>query len=343
VLGNRTSTPQNTLQKFCFRKSPALVFPVNLDSDRSEQEFALQPLWTKYKKDYLTYLKLEKGLSDNSIEAYLRDLDKLIQYLEISGSSKTPAEIVLNDLQGLVHWLHEFGIAARSQARIISGLRNFFEFLLLEKEIEADPAELLDLPKLGAYLPEVLSKEEIDELIAAADVSKPEGHRNRAIIETLYSCGLRVGELVNLKITNLYFADGFLRVIGKGNKERLVPVSPSVEREVNLYSEHQRNRMEIKSGHEDFLFLNRRGAKLTRVMIFIIVKNLAEKIGLKKNISPHTFRHSFATHLVEGGANLRAVQEMLGHESISTTEIYTHLSDNVLREAILSFHPRNKK
>jgi len=253
-----------------------------------------------------------------------------------------PQEVELNDLQEFVRWISDMGIAARSQARIISGLRNFFFYLILEDEIQADPTELLDLPKIGKKLPEVLEKEEIDALIQAVDLSKNEGHRNRAIIETLYSCGLRVSELINLKITNLYFDEGFMRVIGKGNKERLVPVSKSVEKEVNIYREHIRRHQDIALGHEDYLFLNRRGKKLTRVMIFTIIKQLAEKIDLTKNISPHTFRHSFATHMVEHGANLRAIQEMLGHESISTTEIYTHLSNDVLREAIIQHHPRNK-
>lgn len=234
------------------------------------------------------------------------------------------------------------GISARSQARIISGIRNFFFFLILEDEIKQDPTELLELPKIGKKLPEVLSLDEIDQLKNAIDMSKPEGHRNRAIIETLYSCGLRVSELVNLKLTNIYRDEGFMRVIGKGNKERLVPLSPAVLHEVDIYQNLVRSHQDIKAGHEDFLFLNRRGAQLTRVMIFTIIKNLAEEIGLRKNISPHTFRHSFATHLVEGGANLRAIQEMLGHESISTTEIYTHLSNDLLKEAIISFHPRNK-
>ncbi len=242
----------------------------------------------------------------------------------------------------MMRWISEMGIAARSQARIISGLRNFFFYLILEDEIETDPTELLELPKIGKKLPEVLDKEEIDALICAIDLSKPEGHRNRAIIETLYSCGLRVSELTNLKITNLYFEEGFIRVIGKGNKERLVPVSDSVEKEVKLYMDHIRNHMDIKAGHEDILFLNRRGAQLTRVMIFTIIRQLSDAIGLRKTISPHTFRHSFATHMVENGANLRAIQEMLGHESISTTEIYTHLSDDLLKEAITSYHPRNR-
>lgn len=287
-------------------------------------------------------MKIEKSLSVNSIEAYLRDYDKLIQYLEAHQLNLKPHEIDLAELQEFVRWISDLGIAARSQARIISGLRNFFFYLILEDEIQVDPTELLDLPKIGKKLPEVLEKEEIDALIQAIDLSKNEGHRNRAIIETLYSCGLRVSELIGLKITNLYFDEGFIRVIGKGNKERLVPVSSSVEKEVNIYRDHIRRHQEIAPGHEDFLFLNRRGKQLTRVMIFTIIKQLAEKINLNKNISPHTFRHSFATHMVEHGANLRAIQEMLGHESISTTEIYTHLSNDVLREAIIQHHPRNK-
>lgn len=275
--------------------------------------------------------------------AYLQDFDKMLHYLEMRGSVKKPTEIELSDLQEMIRWISELGIAARSQARIISGIRNFFFYLILEDEIATDPTELLELPKIGKKLPEVLDKEEIDALIGAIDLSKNEGHRNRAIIETLYSCGLRVSELTNLKITNLYFDEGFIRVIGKGNKERLVPVSESVEKEVKLYTDHIRVHQDIKAGHEDFLFLNRRGAKLTRVMIFTIIRQLSEEIGLKKTISPHTFRHSFATHMVENGANLRAIQEMLGHESISTTEIYTHLSDDLLKEAIISYHPRNRR
>ncbi len=272
----------------------------------------------------------------------MRDFDKMVEYLDITQSTKLPTDIELNDLQEMIRWISELGISARSQARIISGLRNFFFFLILEDEIEVDPTELLELPKIGKKLPEVLEKDEIDALINAIDLSKNEGHRNRAIIETLYSCGLRVSELIGLKITNLYFDEGFIRVIGKGNKERLVPVSPSVEKEVNLYQHYVCVHQEIAAGHEDILFLNRRGKQLTRVMIFTIVKQLAEAIGLRKTISPHTFRHSFATHMVENGANLRAIQEMLGHESISTTEIYTHLSDDLLKTAITTYHPRNQ-
>jgi integrase/recombinase XerD len=302
----------------------------------------LHSSWIKYKKDYQSFLKIEKSLSENSVLAYIRDYEKLTQFLEYIGSEKKPTEISLKDLQEMIRWISEMGIAARSQARIISGIRNFFEYLVIEDEIKQDPTELLELPKIGKKLPEVLDKEEIDALLDAVDLSKNEGHRNRAMLETLYSCGLRVSELVNLKITNIYFEEGFIRVIGKGNKERLVPVSSTVEKEINLYKNFTRVHQEIKPGHEDILFLNRRGAKLTRIMIYTIIQQLAQKIRLRKSISPHTFRHSFATHLVEGGANLRAIQEMLGHESISTTEIYTHLSNDLLREAIISYHPRNK-
>jgi integrase/recombinase XerD len=302
----------------------------------------LHSSWIKYKKDYQSFLKIEKSLSENSILAYIRDYEKLTQFIEYVGSEKKPTEITLKDLQEMIRWISEMGIAARSQARIISGIRNFFEYLVIEDEIKQDPTELLELPKIGKKLPEVLDKEEIDALLDAVDLSKNEGHRNRAMLETLYSCGLRVSELVNLKITNIYFEEGFIRVIGKGNKERLVPVSSTVEKEINLYKDFTRVHQEIQPGHEDILFLNRRGAKLTRIMIYTIIQQLAQKIRLRKSISPHTFRHSFATHLVEGGANLRAIQEMLGHESISTTEIYTHLSNDLLREAIISYHPRNK-
>ncbi|MFK8039269.1 MAG: site-specific tyrosine recombinase XerD [Crocinitomicaceae bacterium] len=301
----------------------------------------MNPYWAKYRKDYLNYLKIEKSLSPNSVEAYQQDFDKLASYFSDIHTCP-PENIDLKDLQNMVKWIAEMGISARSQARIISGIRSFYTYMIVEDILKDDPTDLLELPKLGRKLPEVLSIEEIDTLKAAVDLSKPEGHRNKAIIETLYSCGLRVSELVNLQLTNIYFEDGFMRVIGKGNKERLVPVNDEVEKEIKWYTKHVRNHMEIKPGHEDFVFLNRRGAQLTRVMIFTIIKDLAKVIELKKTISPHTFRHSFATHLVEGGANLRAVQEMLGHESISTTEIYTHLNNDYLREAIISFHPRSR-
>lgn len=275
------------------------------------------------------------------MEAYRRDFDRLADYA-IHVIDKKPEQIQLVDLQALIKYIAELGISARSQARIISGIRNFFSYLILEDLVLDDPTELLELPRLGRKLPAVLSIEEIDALKGAIDLSKNEGHRNRAIIETLYSCGLRVSELINLKLTNIYFEDGFMRVIGKGDKERLVPVNPQVEKDMTWYIKHSRNHWPVKTGHEDFVFLNRRGAQLTRVMVFTIIKDLATKIQLEKNISPHTFRHSFATHLVEGGANLRAVQEMLGHESISTTEIYTHLNNDYLRESIISHHPRQK-
>lgn len=297
-------------------------------------------LWSRYIKNFVAYLKIEKGLAENSIFAYQRDVEKLKVFSESKNLS--PKAIKLNDLKQFIAELYDLGLGARSQARIISGIKQFYFFLLLENEIEEDPSELLELPKIGLKLPEVLTIEEIDTLISAIDLSKNEGHRNRAILETLYSCGLRVSELVNLKFTDVYFDEGFMRVIGKGNKERLVPVSPSVEKEIGLYVDHIRVHQNIKSGHEDFIFLNRRGAKLTRVMIFTIIKNLVAQVGLQKTVSPHTFRHSFATHLIEGGANLRAIQEMLGHESITTTEIYTHLDRSFVRDAIISFHPRNK-
>jgi integrase/recombinase XerD len=286
-------------------------------------------------------LKIEKGLAENSIFAYQKDVDKLFQYA--TSIHKNAEDITYNDLKHFIATLYDLGLSARSQARIISGVKQFYGFLLLENVIQDDPSELLEQPKIGLKLPEVLTIEEIDALIAAVDLTKTEGHRNRAILETLYSCGMRVSELINLRFSDLYFDEGFVRVIGKGNKERLVPVSPQVQKEIQIYNDHIRRHQEIKKGNENIVFLNRRGAQLTRVMIFTIIKQLAEAIDLKKNISPHTFRHSFATHLIEGGANLRAIQEMLGHESITTTEIYTHLDQRFLRDAILSYHPRNAK
>ncbi len=297
--------------------------------------------WNRNIKDFVSYLKIERGLAENSVQAYQNDVVKLYNYF--GESSKDLNAIQYEDLQLFIGDLYDLGLSARSQARIISGIKQFFQFLVLEGEIENDPSQLLELPKIGRKLPEVLSINEIDELINAIDLSKKEGQRNRAILETLYSCGLRVSELCNLQFEQLFFNEGFIRVIGKGNKQRLVPVSESVENEIDLYIEDMRNHLKIKPGNESFVFLNRRGAKLTRVMIFTIIKDLAKKIDLRKTISPHTFRHSFATHLLEGGANLRAIQEMLGHESILTTEIYTHLDQSFLKEAIISFHPRNMK
>jgi len=295
--------------------------------------------WERYIKDFVSFLKIEKGLAENSIFAYQNDVAKLYDFALTRKIAVT--ELTYNDLKEFVAELYDLGLSARTQARIISGVKQFFGFLLIEDVLNDDPSELLEMPRIGRKLPEVLSIEEIDQLIAAIDLSKAEGHRNRAIIETLYSCGLRVSELVSLKFGDLYFEEGFIRVIGKGNKERLVPVSPSVEKEIGIYNDHVRRHQVIKPGNEQIVFLNRRGAQLTRVMIFTIIKDLANSVGLTKSISPHTFRHSFATHMIEGGANLRAVQEMLGHESITTTEIYTHLDQRFLRDAIITFHPRN--
>jgi integrase/recombinase XerD len=295
--------------------------------------------WDRYIKDFVSYLKIERGLSENSIFAYQSDVIKLKDY-SIENRLE-PNQIDLAYLKTFIAELFDLGLSPRSQARIISGIKQFFLFLLIEKLIENDPSELLEMPSIGKKLPEVMTIEEIDRIIGAIDLSKNEGHRNKAIIETLYSCGLRVSELVNLRIEELFFKEGFIRVIGKGNKQRLVPVSPSVEKEIGLYFESTRRHQKIVKGNESFVFLNRRGAQLTRVMIFTIVKELVALAGIKKNISPHSFRHSFATHLIEGGANLRAIQEMLGHESITTTEIYTHLDQRFIREAITSFHPRN--
>lgn len=298
-------------------------------------------VWERKIKEYIGYLKIEKGLALNSILAYQSDIDKLRDFAEPLDIQ--PEQIQLAHLKQFLVELYELGLSARSQARIVSGIKQFYQFLILEDNLTEDPSELLELPRIGTKLPVFLTIEEIDQLQAAIDLSKPEGHRNKAILETLYSCGLRVSELINLKFSNIYFKQGFIRVIGKGNKERLVPVSDSVEREISFYVEGARKSTPIQKGCDDFVFLNRRGNPLTRVMIFTIVKQLSESIGLKKNISPHTFRHSFATHLIEGGANLRAVQEMLGHESITTTEIYTHLDKSFIREAIISYHPRNSR
>lgn len=297
--------------------------------------------WERYIKHFVAYLKIEKGLSENTILAYQRDVLKLRDFFEATHNS--PTTISYQDLKNFIADLYDLGISARSQARIISGVKQFFLFLILEDEMDHDPSQLLEMPKVGKKLPTFLTINEIDELIGAIDLSTNEGHRNKAILETLYSCGLRVSELVNLKFSHIFFEQGFMRVIGKGDKERLVPVAPAVEKEIKLYQEGIRQHLNIQKGHEDFVFLNRRGKQLTRVMIFTIIKQLSERIGLTKTVSPHTFRHSFATHLIEGGANLRAVQEMLGHESITTTEIYTHLDSSFLREAIISYHPRNKK
>ena len=292
-------------------------------------------------RKYQQYLKLEKSLSPNTLDAYLTDLYKLINFLE--QEKVGILDVCLSDLQHFAAGLHDIGIHPRSQARILSGIKSFFRFLIIEDYLEADPSELLEGPKIGFKLPEVLTVEEIDRIISAVDRSKAEGQRNRAILETLYSCGLRVSELVTLKLSDLYFDEGFIKVEGKGNKQRLIPISPRAINEIKLYFT-DRNQIEVKSGHEDFVFISlRRGKRLSRIMIFHMIKELAQQAGITKNISPHTFRHSFATHLLEGGANLRAIQCMLGHESIATTEIYTHIDRNVLRSEIIEHHPRNIK
>jgi integrase/recombinase XerD len=295
------------------------------------------------KNGFKSFLKLEKSLSENSIDAYSRDLDKLYQFSASFNKSKKIEELELIDLQKFIHWISDLGMSPKSQARVVSGIKGFYKFLLIEELIKADPSKLLETPKTGIKLPDTLSLEEIDTLISAIDLSSNEGQRNKAIIETLYSCGLRVSELTNLQITNLFFDLGFVKVIGKGNKERFIPIGKKAIKEIESYIKNFRNHQEIKSGQENFLFLNRRGSRLTRVMIFTIIKNLCKISGIKKVISPHTFRHSFATHLLEGGADLRAIQEMLGHESITTTEIYTHLDKDFLRSEIIEYHPRNKK
>ena len=297
--------------------------------------------WDIYIQEYENYLKLERSLSANSVDAYIRDVVKLKQFLSLSGKEVSPLEVTIVNLQDLIEWINDLGMSTFSQARIISGLKSFYKFLLYEGELNIDPTELLEAPKLGRKLPDTLSVDEIDQLFEAIDHSTPEGTRNRAMLETLYSSGLRVTELISLKTSNIHFEVGFLRVLGKGNKERLVPIGNSALKHINIYRDTIRNHLEVKQGHESILFLNRRGRQLTRQMVFTIIRDLVARAGIKKTISPHTFRHSFATHLIEGGADLRAVQEMLGHESITTTEIYTHLDRDYLKQVIQEFHPRS--
>jgi integrase/recombinase XerD len=297
--------------------------------------------WEEGKKGFENYLKLEKSLSQNSVAAYVNDISKLISYLDKNYNKINPLKVKLEHLKGFIAWLNEREISPRTQARTISGIKSFYKYLLIEGKLTSDPTALIESPKIGRKLPDVLSMEEIDSLIDAVDLSKAEGQRNKAMLETLYSCGLRVSELVGLKITNLFFEQGFIKVEGKSEKERLVPVSGKAIEEVNRYLSGYRKKLNVSKESENILFLNRRGKKLSRVMIFTIIKNLAEKIGMEKSISPHTFRHSFATHLINGGADLRAVQEMLGHESILTTEIYTHLDRDYLKSTIQQFHPRS--
>jgi len=305
-------------------------------------------MWDSYKKGFKAWLQLEKSLAANSVEAYLRDIDKLTDYLLAASRGQAtkkvanPGDLQLKDLEKFVQWINELGMTVSSQSRIISGLKSFYTYCLMEELITVNPTVLLETPKQKRKLPDTLSFEEIESIIAQIDLSKPEGGRNKAILETLYSCGLRVTELVNLRISCLFMDVGFVRVIGKGDKERLVPIGGEAIKYINIYKNEIRVHIKVKPGQEDFLFLNRRGSKLTRVMIFLMLKELATKAGITKSISPHTFRHSFATHLVEGGADLRAVQEMLGHESITTTEIYTHLDREYLRDTLQQFHPAFK-
>jgi len=299
-------------------------------------------MWEQNIKDFIAWLKIEKSLSTNTIEAYMGDLNKLLVYLQLIGSTATPQEVTPAMLSDFLVYIGEQGMQARSQARMLSGIRAFYKYLLMDNLIDADPTRLVDYPKIGRQLPDVLTVQEIDALLGAIDLSLPEGQRNKAMLETMYSCGLRVSELVGLHLSDLFFKEGFIKVKGKGSKERLIPISAKAIHEISLYMP-DRTKLEIARGHEDFLFLNRRGKALSRVMVFTIIKNLATVIDLQKTISPHTFRHSFATHLVEGGADLRAVQEMLGHESILTTEIYTHLDRSYLRQTIVEFHPRSRK
>ncbi|MBL4710327.1 MAG: site-specific tyrosine recombinase XerD [Flavobacteriales bacterium] len=293
-----------------------------------------------YRRGFESFLKLERSLSPNSVDAYLRDFDKFVQFLCISNLDLGIKEVEAKHIESFLSSLYDLDIAARSQARILSGLKAFYNYLNTEELVEFNPTVLIEGPKLGVKLPEILAIEEIDQLIGAIDLSSKEGERNRAILETLYSCGLRVSELINLKISNLLFDEGFVRVTGKGKKERIVPIGKAALKYIQYYFECRRNHQLIQKGEEDIVFLNNRGKRLTRIMIFTIVKRLVEVSGITKNVSPHTFRHSFATHLVDGGADLRAVQEMLGHESITTTEVYTHLDRQYLQDAIIQFHPR---
>ena len=299
-------------------------------------------MWDSYKNGLKGYLQLERSLSDHSVEAYLHDIEKLTQFLLMNQSAKSPAEIELKDLQHFIKWINELGMGQTSQARIISGIRSFFKYCLIEQICSKDPTQLLEAPKTKRKLPDTLSFEEIELVIAQIDQSSPEGGRNKAILETMYSCGLRVSEVINLKISGIYPDLGFIRVTGKGDKERLVPIGKDAIKYILIYKNNIRIHQKIQKNFEDFLFLNKRGTALSRVMIFYIIKEMVMKAGIKKIVSPHTFRHSFATHLVEGGADLRAVQEMLGHESITTTEIYTHLDRDYLRDTLQRFHPAYK-
>lgn len=295
--------------------------------------------WEKSILEFKSYLKIERSLSDNTIDSYLRDVRKLSDFSQEKNLNEL--QITRTEVKEFIADINKEGISARSQSRIISGIKAFYKYLILEDYLKVNPTELIESPKIGMKLPDTLSVIEIDSLISAIDLSHPQGERNRAILEVLYSCGLRVSELTNLKLSNIRFKEGYVKVVGKGNKERFAPIGGVAIKFLKIYLKEIRTHQDIKKGSEDIVFLNRRGKQLTRVMIFTIIKDLATKIGIKKKISPHTFRHSFATHLIEGGADLRAIQEMLGHESITTTEIYTHLDREYLREAIIQFHPRS--
>jgi len=299
--------------------------------------------WQSWLNGFKAYLLLERSLSANTIEAYLRDIGKLAEYLQLLGRNDGPAQVSSQDLQAFLSYLYDLGLGPRSQSRLLSALKTFYKYLLLEDVIKENPCELLEGPKLGRALPSVLSYTEIQAILEGIDLSLPQGPRNRAMLETLYASGLRVSELCDLRITNLFFDIGFVRVVGKGNRERIVPIGEDAIKHLKIYLQEVRPKLpEIQKGHENIVFLNRRGKKLTRVMIFLIVKEAVAQAGIDKVVSPHTFRHSFATHLLEGGADLKAIQDMLGHESILTTEIYTHLDREYLRATILNFHPRNR-
>lgn len=299
--------------------------------------------WNIYIKGFKSFLSLERSLSENSIQAYIRDIEKLLQFLELNKLELKVDELEYSHLKDFISWINKMGLSARSQARIISGIKAFYKYLLLEDIVSKNPTELLESPKIGRKLPDVLNIEEINKLIATIDLSREGGERNKAMLETLYGCGLRVSELIGLQISNIYFKEGFIRIVGKGDKERLTPIGEIALKQIRIYIENVRIQQTIVPGNEDILFLNKRGSKCSRVMVFMLIKDLVVKCGIKKKISPHTFRHSFATHLVDGGADLRAVQEMLGHESITTTEIYTHLDRSYLQATIRDHHPRYKK
>ncbi|MGB4397967.1 MAG: site-specific tyrosine recombinase XerD [Daejeonella sp.] len=297
--------------------------------------------WQSSLRGFKAYLKLERSLSENTIEAYLRDVDKLLQFFSSRSEEKKPEAVTTADLKDFLVWVNQLGMIPPTQARVLSGLKAFFKYLILEGNIDSDPSALLESPKMSRKLPDTLNIQEINSIMDAIDLSKPEGMRNKAMLETLYGSGLRVTELIGLNISNLHLDIEFIKILGKGNKERLVPIGSEAIKYLRIYLEEVRVHIPVKPGKEDFVFLNRRGSPLSRVMVFLIIKDLAQVAGIPKNISPHTFRHSFATHLIEGGADLRAVQEMLGHESITTTEIYTHLDRDYLRETIVHFHPRS--